>query len=297
MTWAGVDLGGTGLRVATAHGATASRPLDRSSTLGRLLDRLGEALAEARAAGASRLVLAVPSFRRPDGTLGPCPALPALAGVPLESAVAEATGAAEVSLVADAAAAAVGEHRQGTGAGAGRFLCVALGTGANAAAVVGGQVLDTAFGCLGDAGHVLVDPAGPPCACGGRGCLEAVCSGFALGQAGARLGHPDARAVVAAARAGDRSAAGLLETAGTALGRALATWSALVWPERVAVVGGLAGAGEFLLAPARRELARVGPPYIVANLPVRIGRLGQRATLVGATLLAAGPAQPEVRAR
>ncbi len=93
-----------------------------------------------------------------------------------------------VEVVPDLAAAAVGEYRYGSGRGVERFLCVALGTGANAAAIVYGRVVDTAFGCLGDAGHVLVEPDGPDCACGGRGCLEAVASGWALQQAAIAAG-------------------------------------------------------------------------------------------------------------
>ncbi len=110
-------------------------------------------------------------------------------------------GAWEVAVVPDLAAAALGEHRLGSGRGVERFLCVALGTGANAAAVVGGVPVDTAFGCLGDAGHVKVEADGPPCPCGGRGCLEAVASGHALARDGAALGHAGAREVVAAASA------------------------------------------------------------------------------------------------
>ncbi len=289
----GVDVGGSGVRAARAGavgavGPTARRALAAELSREAVLGAIAETVAEA-ATGThiARLAVAIPSFAGTDGAVLDIPSLPALHGVRLGERLAERTEAQQVVLVPDLAAAALGEHRLGSGRGVERFLCVALGTGANAAAVVGGVPVDTAFGCLGDAGHVKVDADGPLCPCGGRGCLEAVASGFALARDGAALGHPSAREVVAAAAAGEAAAAALVDRAGTALGRAIASWSALLWPQRVAVAGGVALAGELLLAPARRELARVGTPYIVAGLDVVPAELGDTATLAGACLLAA----------
>jgi glucokinase len=163
-----------------------------------------------------------------------------------------------------------------------RFVCVGLGTGANAAAVVDGVLVDTAFGCLGDAGHVLVDPAGPECSCGGRGCLESIASGFALTRDGAPLGLSSGRMVIEAARNGHRQAQAIVDRAGVALGRAIATWAVLLWPERVALAGGLAAAGELLLQPARQEMLRIGPPYIVSEIELVQATLGADAALLGA---------------
>lgn len=278
----GVDVGGTGVRAArgSAEGIASEPvrlPLERSLPRDELLSRIRKAIDNVGALGP--VVVAIPSFVGEDGRVLECPALPALTGVELG---AELDGAA---VVPDIAAAALGESVLGAGRGVRRFLCVAIGTGVNAAAVVDGAVVDTAFGCLGDAGQVNVDPDGPPCTCGGRGCLEAFVSGWALARDGEPLGLPDARAVVEAARAGREDATAVLERAGRALGRALASWSALLWPERVAVAGGVADAGDLLLAPARRELARVGTPYIVGALEVVPAELGADATLAGACLL------------
>jgi glucokinase len=113
-----------------------------------------------------------------------------------------------------------------------------------------------------------------------------VCSGFALARDGAPLGLPDARAVIDAARGGDRQATALLRRAGTALGRAISSWSVLVWPEVVAVAGGVAAAGDLLVAPAREEMRRIGPPYVVDRIRVVPAELGSSATLAGAALLA-----------
>jgi glucokinase len=282
----GVDVGGSGVRASRFGsdglvGEAATAALDRSLPRDELLSRIGGVLAGV-ADGATAAAVAIPSFVLPDGTTAVCPSLPGLEGVDLGAALTGAAGGRPVRVVPDLAAAALGESRRGTGRGVRRFLCVALGTGANAGAVVDGAVVETAFGCLGDAGQVVVDPAGPECPCGGRGCLESIASGFAFARDGAPLGLPSARAVLEAALAGRADAVAIVERAGVALGRAIATWSALLWPERVAVAGGLAAAGELLLAPARRELARVGAPYIVGRTEVVLAELGRDATLVGA---------------
>jgi glucokinase len=165
-------------------------------------------------------------------------------------------------------------------------LVAALGTGANAALVVDDRVVATAFGCLGDAGHVVVEPDGPPCPCGGVGCLEAIASGPALARAGQAIGAPAAGLVVAAARTGDPQARAIVERAGVALGRAIVSWSVMTFPDVVVVGGGVADAGELLLAPARREVVRLGTPYVVERLEIVAAGLGRDATLVGAGLVA-----------
>lgn len=284
-----VDIGGSGVRaarVADGLGEPARRALARGLEREELLARVVGAAREAGAAGVEAAAVAIPSFVGEDGRVLDCPSLPALEGVALAAELEAALGV-DVAVVPDLAAATLGEARHGSGRGVRRFVCTALGTGVNAGAVADGRLVETAFGCLGDAGHVLVDPDGPPCPCGGRGCLEAVASGYALVRDGASLGYPDGRAVVAAARAGRADAAALLERAGTALGRAIATWSVLLWPERVAVAGGLAAAGELLLEPARHELRRVGTPYVVGRLEIVPATLGADATLVGAGVVAA----------
>lgn len=292
LTSVGVDVGGSGVRARAATdpqtGPTGSHELQRDISLDAFLTTVAAAVSAVthRPAG---LTVAVPGFMRDDGTLTECPSVPSLSGVPLGDRLRERFGGVDVEVVPDLLAAVVGEHRLGAGRGVARFVCVTIGTGINAAALVDGQPVETAFGCLGDAGHVLVDPDGPPCPCGGRGCLESITSGFALARDGRELGLADARAITLAAEGGSPAAIALLDRAGTALGRAMATWSPMLWPDRIAVAGGVSGAGELLLGPARRELQRIGVPYIVADVEVVLAELGRDATLAGACLLAAAP--------
>ena len=75
--------------------------------------------------------------------------------------------------------------------------------------------------------------------------------------------------------------------AGVALGRAISSWSVMIWPDLVAVAGGVSAAGELLLAPARAEFIRIAPPYVASRLSIVQAQLGDLATLTGAGHLAA----------
>jgi glucokinase len=284
-----VDVGGSSVRAARVGpsgiaGATAARPLDAASSHAEIMRMTTEVVRAVDGGGASAIGIAVPGFVGHDGRVHGAQNLPALNGADPVADLAGIAGERPVVAVVDLPAAALAESRLGRGRGLDRFLCVALGTGANAALVVDGEVLDVADGGLGDAGHICVDPAGPPCTCGGRGCLEALASGAAFARDGAALGLPSARAVIDAARAGDPGATAIVERAGVALGRAIAIWAALLLPERVAIAGGLAACGELLLKPARRELARVATPHIADRLEIVLADLGSHASLTGAGL-------------
>jgi glucokinase len=292
-----VDLGGTWLRATTAEHGLDGLVRTRVSVhttpeaLAEQIWALTDALVGGRAREVSELVIAVPTFVAPDGCLLDCPALPHLTGSSLEDEVSRrwvtrASTGPQVRVVPDIAAAVIGEATSGTGRGVDRFLCVAIGTGVNAGAVIDGHLLTTAHGCLGDAGHVVIEIDGLACTCGGRGCLETRASGWALDREAAATGLDGAASLVAAALAGDPRARQILQRAGVALGCAMATWSAMVWPEVIAVAGGVSQAGESLLGPARAALARHSPPYIAGRISVVAAELGSQATLAGCMALA-----------
>lgn len=277
-----VDIGGSGVRAALVgpngeHERPARRSLRAAMSRRELLEAIAATIDEAGALEPG--AIAVPGFVDAAGRLRHIANLPALEGL----ALAEAFVGARV--VPDLAAAAVAEARLGAGRGHARVLVAALGTGANAALVVDERVVATAYGCLGDAGHVIVEPDGPACPCGGVGCLEAIASGPALARAGRAIGIATAGGLVAAA-ATDGRARAIVQRAGVALGRAIVSWSAMTFPDVVVVGGGVASAGELLLEPARREIARLGAPYVVDGLDVVVAGLGRDATLVGAGLMA-----------
>jgi glucokinase len=290
-----LDIGGSGARAARVGPAGIGGPVVREPLVAGLggqeiLRRLRELVASLDPSSEdAALGVSFPAFLDEAGKVAWCLNLPGLDGLDLRTELAPALPGLRVVPVPDLQAAALAEARLGAGRGVRRFLCVGLGTGANAAMAIDGLPLVTAVGCLGDAGHVCVEPDGPSCACGGAGCLEAIASGPALARQGGPIGLASAEAVVAAAASGRPDAVAILERAGRALGRAIASWSALLWPQRVGVFGGVAGAaGELLLAPAREELQRVGASYIVGSIDVVPGALGADAALAGAGLAAVG---------
>ena len=97
----------------------------------------------------------------------------------------------------DVNAAVLAEHRYGAARGASHAVMLALGTGIGGGLILDGRVYRGATGAAGELGHTVVDVDGPPCPCGGRGCLEVLASGTAIGIAG-----------IEAARAHPRSALG-----------------------------------------------------------------------------------------
>ena len=116
--------------------------------------------------------------------------IPAWDGLPLAGLLAERTGL-EVAVDNDAKALALGEGWCGAAAGHRNFLAMVVSTGVGGGIVLDGRLLDGATDNAGHIGHLVVDPDGPECACGSRGCLEAVASGTAISLA---TGSPAAEA-------------------------------------------------------------------------------------------------------
>ncbi len=197
----------------------------------------------------------------------------------------------------DAKAMALGEYWRGAGQGARSLLGIVVSTGVGGGIVVEGALLHGARGNAGHVGHVIVEPGGPRCACGARGCLEAIAAGPSIVRlAGAALarGTPSllrdraeltAADVAAAARAGDPLAAALYARAGRALGRGIASAAALLDLDRVTVGGGVSQAGPLLFDPLRAELARRARLSFVRDVAVVPAGLGRLAGLVGAAAL------------
>jgi glucokinase len=199
------------------------------------------------------------------------------------------------------------ERASGAAQGRDDVVLVTLGTGIGAGIVVGGEVRRGANGMAGEPGHTMVDPTGPPCPCGLKGCWERYASGAGLarmardaaeaGQLAAVLdavgGDPAAihgEDVVAAARAGDEAAHGVLDQFAwwTAVG--LANLTAVLDPEVLVLGGGLIDAADLWLDDVRRHL----PELLVASdhrevPPVEAARHGGHAAALGAALLAAEP--------
>ena len=187
----------------------------------------------------------------------------------------------------DANLGALAEHRHGIARGHDSSVFVKVSSGVGAGIVLEDRLFHGSGGTAGEIGHLTLDENGPVCRCGSRGCLEAYTSTVAL-QSMMELQMPGASVddIVRAARDGNVSALRALEDAGLHLGWALASVVNLLNPALVVVGGEMARAGELLLESARIGLRRHALDA-VASTPVVASELGERASLVGAVLLAA----------
>jgi predicted NBD/HSP70 family sugar kinase len=160
------------------------------------------------------------------------------------------------------------------------FLHVSAEIGIGAAVVVGGRLLRGTRGFAGELGHVPVEPEGPACPCGGRGCLEQYAGEEAvLRAAGLPAGEKGVGLLARRAAAGDEAVRQALRQAGWALGVALTGAVNLLDPEAVVLGGALSALAPWLLPSLEAELARrtAGPAC-----PVTVSRLGPEGPLLGA---------------
>lgn len=204
----------------------------------------------------------------------------------------------------DANTAALGEFACGAGRGAHSMVYLTVSTGVGGGLVLDGNLYRGTDSMAGEFGHTPLAEGGPLCSCGKRGCVEAVCSGTALGRAArvAARARPrawrqivtasgglrrlDAKAVFDAARGGHAPARALVEDYCDHFGRGLAGLLALLNPEAVVIGGGVSLAGAALFVPLRRAIARRLPAFLPRGWRCVPAALGENSVLVGAAQLA-----------
>ena len=202
----------------------------------------------------------------------------------------------------DANVGALGEFTFGAGKGCRHLIYYNIGTGIGAGIIIEREIYRGANGNAGELGHVPVLPEGPLCDCGNRGCLEAICSGTAIGRRGEeavrrkpRQGHGirkaaggpiTARAVFDAARTGDGLALELVNETCQYLGMGMAAAMNALAPEAIVVGGSVAKAGRVLLDPLREQANRFLMPVHRPHLRILPARLKGNSGLLGAVALA-----------
>lgn len=225
----------------------------------------------------------------PAGEVSPLN-MPAWRGYPLRARLQSRFPAVPVRLHNDAPCLAAAEHWIGAGVGIDNMLGMVVATGVGGGVIVDGRLVNGASGNAGHIGHVVVDPAGPRCSCGGRGCLEAIARGpalaaWAMTQGWQPSGDGSAKALADDARLGHPVAAAAFERAGRAVGIAVASSAALLDLSMVVIGGGVAQSGELLFAPLRAAVAEFARVEFVRELRVVPSALGLDAGLVGAAAL------------
>jgi len=204
----------------------------------------------------------------------------------------------------DANLAGLGEHRFGAGRGVDDMIYITISTGIGGGIVLGGKLFVGSKGLAGEIGHMVVQPGGPLCGCGNRGCLEALASGTAIGRqaqtlaasgraaailaaAGGDVTQISSKSVGEAAAQGDKVALKLLRQAGRYIGIGIANLMHLFNPQRFVLGGGVSQTGELLFKHIRRTARRsVLIPQYHEGVEILPAALGDDAGLLGALALA-----------
>ena len=228
-----------------------------------------------------------------DGTISPVN-IPAWRGFDVRDRVAAAVPGVPVRLAGDGLCMALGEHWRGAGRGAAFMLGMVVSTGIGGGLVLDGGPYDGRTGNAGHVGHMVVDVKGPPCSCGGRGCVEAIASGPKMaawarenGWAGTDKG--DAKELADAAAAGDEIAVAAFERGARAIAAMIASVGAVCDLDMVVIGGGVANAGPVLFDPLRAALREYTALDFISGLRVAAAELGGEAGLVGAAALLRQP--------
>ncbi len=302
------DFGGTNLRAAIVSEAgellyRTENPTPSSGTPQSIIVEVVELLAAAvKASGATPAAACIATaglINANEGKVILAPNIPGFRNLVLTTPVAQRLEI-PAFIENDASAAALGEFRFGAGRGTRHLLHATLGTGIGGGIVIDGRLYRGAKGLAGEIGHMIVDPGGPRCNCGSRGCLEAMVSGVALAERARRLleqgkskalheivgyEEPTAEHLWKAAQKGDSISEAEIRHGGHVLGLALGSLVNVLNPDCVTLSGGLLAMGEMLLGPAREAMYSLayGP---AAGTLVRTSELGEDAGLLGAAAVA-----------
>lgn len=304
----GIDVGGTKLLGVLVDTGAPDRPLverrvPTPSGAGGLVDAVVAFVDEVDPGGTAPLGVGLPGLVDHDDRFRYGPNLPDVHDLALGERLSEQS-ARPVVVDNDATCATVAEFRFGSGRGHSDGMLLTIGTGIGGGLVVDGRVRRGANGFAGEPGHMVVDPSGPRCPCGRRGCWERFASGSGLGRLGreaALAGRLDAAVdlagdaeavrgehVVTAARGGDARAGEVLDEFAWWLALGIGNLVDVLDPSIVVLGGGVMDAADLL---THRVVAAL-PDHVMGSehrpaVPVVAARAGEHAGAVGAALIAA----------
>jgi len=302
----GIDVGGTkclGI-VLDEHGRVLAEDRRLTPRGAGSLPALIETLAElAETLGPTdELGVGVPGLVTREGVLRAAPNLDGVSDFDVAGLLAERVGH-HVHVDNDATCAAAAEWLYGAGRGTTDLVLVTLGTGIGGGLVAGGRLQRGRHGFAGEYGHMVVDPDGPPCPCGRRGCWERYASGSGLARlareaaVGRRVdrvleiagGDPESvrgEMVMQAAREGDHDANSVIDEFGRWVALGLVNLTNALDPEMFVLGGGLAAGADLYLEPIRRWYRELlYQPHLRPEPRIAFAEWGERAGAVGAALL------------
>ncbi len=269
-----------------------------------IVEELAGRLGSRDAPTSPRLGVGVPGLVDDSGTLRFAPNLPVGTGLDVAGLLAKRLPGWLIAVDNDSTCGALGEWLHGAAKEATDAVMVALGTGIGGGIVSGGRLVRGTNGFAGEIGHMVVDPTGPACPCGRRGCWERYASGSGLGRlareaadAGrlgevVRLANGDPEAVrgehvTLAATAGDEEALAVVQELGRWLAIGLANLANILDTATFVIGGGLVGTVALVLDSVRAtfdEMVEGGDQR--PEVEIALATLGERAGAIGAALMA-----------
>ncbi|MDL2264761.1 ROK family protein [Parabacteroides sp. OttesenSCG-928-G07] len=187
----------------------------------------------------------------------------------------------------DSRAAAWGEYCVGAGKNYNNIAAITIGTGIGCGLIINGMIFHGGYNTAGEFGHQLLDPNGPQCNCGRKGCLETYCAGLAITQAGKALGdNLKVKDIYQLAESGNKAALKITEQVVHSLGIGMVNLINLISLEMIAISGGISNAPDHLLLNPLREFVQKHAYSAVAQkIEIVHSSLGDNAPLIGAALL------------
>ncbi len=305
----GIDIGGTKLATVVADSTGHILSKVRKPTLSErgpeyalqlLFDMVRETVELAGLAQESISAIGVSCGGPLDtktGVVYSPPNLPGWDALPLKAKL-ESEFDIPVTIENDANASALAEYRFGGGRGYDALLYMTMSTGIGGGIVIDGEIYHGANDSAGEVGHQILLPNGPPCGCGKRGCLEALCSGPAIARraqaaiqkqletektatfellklADGRIETVKSEHVLAAARTGDALALQLVDETAYYMGWGIANLVNILNPD-IVLLGTIAiAAGDLLLDPIRKTVAEFAMTRLAQAAKIESAQLGE----------------------
>ena len=305
----GVDVGGTkclGVVLDDAGSIVAETrertPYDRDAlidVLTSIVDELTASTGDVASVG-----VGAPGLISLAGVLQSSPNVPDVTQLDIAGSLTARLGP-RVTVGNDATCAALAEWQHGAGRGIDDLVMVTLGTGIGGGIVAAGQLVVGHNGFAGEFGHMVVDPDGPPCPCGRRGCWERYASGSGLAQlartaavggrlrrvvsvAGGDVGHVRGEHVQQAAEEGDPGALAVIDEFARWVALGLVNLTNAFDPRAFVLGGGLAEGAHLYLEPIRHWFTELlYAPDLRPHPALSFAELGEHAGAIGAALLPA----------
>jgi glucokinase len=308
---AGIDVGGTKVLgvalqadepAAVLGEARVPTPDSKTGLLDAMADVVRQLDAQVGSPGITSVGVGIAGLIDRTGRLRVSPNLPGRRNIDIGVELDKRLGL-PIRVDNDATCAAWGEYLVGAARGADDAVLVALGTGIGAGIIADGELVRGAHGFGGEAGHMVVDPRGPRCPCGRRGCWERFASGSGLGWLGRQAAEAGQFArgvelaggvadnvrgehVTQAAREGDEDALDVMREFAVWVALGVGNLVTLLDCSLVVIGGGLVEAGEVLMEPVRAAyLRQVMAPEEREDVRIVAAALGERAGATGAALL------------